>query len=273
MNCTSISRILHGLLTLTVLCAFVRADTREPAPQFTAQTLDGGTFTNSSLSGRVVLLQFWVTWCPNCLHDQCAVDNIEHMFADQGLIVLAVDVGESETTVRTYLQQKPRSCRIVLNEGTKLAARFGTHSFPYYVLIDREGNIAGTQIGAGGEASLRRLLSRAGLLLQSDTLHTGNQKLPPSLSTATSKVIEVPRAQRTPLPKPGPKTIFVFANGERLEADHYTLDARFLHVVVVGQQRTIPLSVLDIKATIAVNQARGIDLKIPKSPNEAFVAF
>jgi thiol-disulfide isomerase/thioredoxin len=137
---------------LTVLCAFVRADTRGPAPQFTAQTLDGETFTNAPLSGTVTLLQFWVTWCPCCRRDQSAVDNIERVFADKRLMVLAVDVGESETTVRTYPQGNPRSCRVVVNEGAKLGARFGAHGFSYYVLIVGEGNIAGTQGGADGEA-------------------------------------------------------------------------------------------------------------------------
>ena len=63
---TSIARILLGLLSLIVLCVLVSADTRGPAPQFTVQTLDGETFTNASIRGRVTLLDFWATWCPVC---------------------------------------------------------------------------------------------------------------------------------------------------------------------------------------------------------------
>ncbi len=273
MKRTSIRLTLHGLLTLTVLCAFARADTRGPAPEFTAQTLDGETITNASLRGRVTLLQFWATWCPYCRRDQSVVDNIERMFADKGLTVLAVDVGESETTVRTYLQGNPRSCPVVVNEGAKLASRFGARGFPYYVLIDGEGNIAGTQAGAGGEASLRRLLSRAGLSLRSGTLDAGNQSSGATARIGKSTLIEAPGAQNAQPPKPDPKTIFVFANGDRLEADHYTLYPTYLNVLVEGKERTIALSALDIKTTIAVNHERGIDLKIPKSRNEVFIAF
>jgi hypothetical protein len=80
----------------------------------------------------------------------------------------------------------------------------------------------------------------------------------------------LPRTLQT---KPVPKSVFVLANGERLEADHYTLDAGFLHVAVGGAQRTIALSALDMKATTAANRERGIDFKIPQSRSEVFLAF
>jgi len=258
---------------LIVLCAPVTADTQGPAPQFAVQTLGGETFTNTSLSGRVTLLQFWATWCPYCRRDQPAVDNIERIFADKGLIVLAVDVNEPETTVRKYLESNPRSCRIVLNDGASLAARFGAHGFPYYVLIDGNGNIAGTQRGAGGEASLRHLLSSVGLSQHSDKLDAGHQDSVVSPGIGKSKVITVPGAQSSLPPKPVPKTIFVFADGSRLEADRYTIDAISLHVMVDGQWRTIALSTLDLKATLAVNHDRGVDLNIPKNRSEIFLAF
>lgn len=256
-----------------LLCAFVTADTTRPAPQFAAKTLDGETITNASLSGRVTLLQFWATWCQYCRRDQPAVDNIERDFAGKGLVVLAIDVDEPEDVVRAYLQANPRSCRVVVNEGGKLASRFGAHGFPYYVLIDGNGNIVGTQSGAGGEASLRSLLSRAGLSQRSDTLNAVNHGPSTSTTIGKSLVIEVPGGQSTLPPKIVPKTIFVFVNGARLETDRYTLDATFLHATVDGQQRTIALRTLDIKATLALNRQRGVDLNIPKNQSEMFVAF
>ncbi len=273
VNSTRINRIFYCLLTLMLYCALGAADTRGPAPQFTAQTLDGETFTNASLIGRVTLLQFWTTWCPVCHGDQSAVDNIESMFASQGLTVLAIDVGESEATVKNYLQANPRSCRVVVNDGRGLAARFGVHGFPYYVLIDSHGNIAGTQSGGGGEALLQHLLKRAGLGSQPDTAAVGQQKSAPSPGIGRSSVIEVPLGPSAVPSKPTPKTIFVFVNGERLEADHYTIDAALLRVMVGGQQRTIALSTLDVKATVAVNRQRGVEFKIPKSRSEVFVTF
>jgi len=71
-------------------------DTREPAPKFHAKAMDGESFTNDSLRGKVVLFQFWATWCKYCRGDQDAVNEIVRDYADQGLIVLAIDVGESK---------------------------------------------------------------------------------------------------------------------------------------------------------------------------------
>jgi thiol-disulfide isomerase/thioredoxin len=136
---------------------------RQPAPKFVATTLRGEKLTNESLKGKVVLLQFWATWCSFCRGDQPAVDALVRDFAGKGLVVLAVDVGESRSKVEAYLRDSPRACHIVLAEDTNLASIFAPTSFPLYVLIDKDGNLAAAQRGAGGESALRRLLQEAGL--------------------------------------------------------------------------------------------------------------
>lgn len=136
---------------------------REPAPRFNAKTTTGEMFTNDSLKGKVVLLQFWTTWCPYCRQEQSLVDDIDKEFAEQGLVLLAVNVGGSKKTVKRYLEATPRTCRIVLTDDTNLAAMFAARSYPIYVVIDRDGNIAGEQRGAGGDRALRYLLRKAGL--------------------------------------------------------------------------------------------------------------
>jgi thiol-disulfide isomerase/thioredoxin len=131
--------------------------------RFKAKTLDGETFSNESVQGKVVLVQFWATWCPYCRNDAPALDAIAREFRDQGLVVLAVDVGEAKRTVTQYLGRSPRECKIVMMTDTNLAAWFGPKSYPHYALIGRDGREAGEQKGAGGERSLRRLLRKAGL--------------------------------------------------------------------------------------------------------------
>ena len=161
------SRIFRGVLcsavVLTALWAVTGDDDGDPAPRFHAKTLTGETFTTESVKGKVVLLQFWTTWCPYCRGEQELVDDIQSEFADKGLVVLAIDVGESKKTVRKYLAEHPRACPIVLNEDTNLAAMYAAKAFPIYVVIDRDGDIAGTQRGAAGERGLRGLLRRGGL--------------------------------------------------------------------------------------------------------------
>jgi len=264
-----VGRVVYALLSVSLLCGLALADT--PAPQFTARTLDGQIFTNSSLSGNVVLLQFWTTWCPVCHQAQAAVDTVQAAFANSGLVVIAIDDGEPEAVVRKYLEANPRSCPVVVTDGRALAAQFGVHSYPHYVVIDRNGNIAASRSGGGGEAYLRYLLKSAGLPARSETLRADTRQT--TAAPGRPQWINVPAMPSAVLAKPIPKTIFVFSNGERLEADHYILYPKFLHVTADGQDRSIPLSALDIKKTIAVNRERGINLNIPSSGSELFLAF
>jgi len=154
-------RVLFAALFAGLL--FAVNPPRQPAPKFLAKTLDAEKFTNESLKGKTVLLQFWATWCSFCRRDQPAVDTLVHEFAGRGLVVLAVDVAESRSKVQQYLRDSPRACKIVLTEDTNLVALFAPTAFPFYVLIDKDGNLAATQRGSGGEDALRQLLGKAGL--------------------------------------------------------------------------------------------------------------
>ena len=157
---TSIAICLCLLLAAT---AFAGDDDDRPAPRFRAKTTSGESFNNESVKGKVVLLEFWTTWCQYCHDEEPLVEQISKEFADKGLIVLAIDVAESKKMVKKYLEQHPRSCRIVLTEDTNLAAMYQANVYPIYVVIGRDGNIAGEQRGAAGERALRGLLANAGI--------------------------------------------------------------------------------------------------------------
>jgi thiol-disulfide isomerase/thioredoxin len=161
-------RALVALLASCLFCTTAgpvlgKAKAREPAPRFSATTTRGEKFNNESLKGKVVLLEFWTTWCGYCLKEAGFVDRINDAYADKGLVILAINVGESRKTVKKYLEQHPRSTRIVFMDETNLAAMFAAKSYPIYVVIDRDGNVAGEQRGAAGEGALRELLASGGL--------------------------------------------------------------------------------------------------------------
>lgn len=155
----------HRRTALAALCAaaWLAATSCDTIPAYRARTIGGEQFTSESLKGSVVLVQFWTTWCPYCRQDQPALDAIERQYYSRGLMVLAVNVGEPREKVTAYLRRSPRHCRVVASEDTNLAAVLGTGGFPNYVLIGRDGRIAGRQDGAGGEESLRQLLAKAGI--------------------------------------------------------------------------------------------------------------
>ena len=155
----------YAVLAIALLVCHVAAaiDARPPMPVFHATAMDGQKYTNELVKGKVVLLQFWATWCQYCKSDEAAVDVVAKEFADKGLLVLAVDAGESKKKVKDYLAKSPRAVPVVLMENTNLAAMFAAKSYPLYVLVDPQGKIAGELRGAGGERALRDLLSKAGI--------------------------------------------------------------------------------------------------------------
>lgn len=131
--------------------------------KFKAKTMDGESFTTESVRGKVLLVQFWATWCPYCKSDAPAVDKLLREFKDQNLDALAVNMGESKRTITKYLTQNPRACKIVMLEDTNLAAWFGPRGYPSYAALNRNVAAVAEQHGAGGERSLRHLLRQAGI--------------------------------------------------------------------------------------------------------------
>jgi len=152
-----------AVVFLVVLCAYAGDETGQPAPRFRAKTMSGEQFNNESVKGKVVLFEFWTTWCKYCEEEASLVDDIAREFSGKGLIVLAVDVLEPDQRVKKYLADHPRAVPIVLTKDTNLAAMYNAQVYPIYVVVDRDGNIAAEQRGAAGERGLRRMLRRAGL--------------------------------------------------------------------------------------------------------------
>jgi thiol-disulfide isomerase/thioredoxin len=159
---TILSSLLSGMLILATSSS-AADETSQPAPRFHAKTTSGDQYNNASIKGKIVLFEFWTTWCKYCEEEAAMVDDVAKEFSSKGLIVLAVDVLEPKKKVQKYLIEHPRAVPIVLTEDTNLAAMYNAQSYPIYVLIDRDGNIAAEQRGAAGERALRNLLRRAGI--------------------------------------------------------------------------------------------------------------
>ena len=87
------------------------------------------------------------------------------------------------------------------------------------------------------------------------------------------KVIEIPLSKDASVVKQQPATLFVLSDGERLESRRYVLTADSLQIEIGREQRTVPVSKLNLGATIAANQQRGIELTIPQDRNSLFLGF
>lgn len=137
---------------------------RQKMPPYRAKSVKGENLDNAAIEGKPTLIQLWATWCGYCRKDQPIVEQLAGEFRAKGLVVVAVNVGESRATVEKYLQEHPRpNVKMVLNEDTSLPGLIAPQGFPFYVLLDKEGKVAGVQAGSGGEPSLREMLTEVGL--------------------------------------------------------------------------------------------------------------
>lgn len=116
------------------------------APDFALKTADGTEVRLSALRGRVVLLNFWATWCPPCLQEEPALESLARQLRAQPFSILAVSVDNDWQTVRAHFPNGS-PLTVLLDTPKTVPAQYGTQKFPETFLIDRAGNIRYFVIG------------------------------------------------------------------------------------------------------------------------------
>mgnify|MGYP000973371656 CR=1 FL=1 len=136
-----------GILTIA-LCAVV-AGTLEPkvinkgdtAPKFSLTTDQGRTITRSDFGGKLLVLNFWATWCAPCLEELPSLDQFTRKFANQGVTVLAVSVDKNEKRYRDLLNRVKPAFLTTRDAEADLPASYGTFLYPETYVIDRNGKV------------------------------------------------------------------------------------------------------------------------------------
>ena len=131
------------------------------APAFTVTTLEGATVTDESLAGKVVLVNFWATWCPPCRVEMPGFQRVYDRFRDEGFVVLGVtmDAGGPER-VRRFLEERNISYPVGMANGD-VARDFGGVPFlPTSYLIDRQGRVRNVVRGMFTSVALEQAVER-----------------------------------------------------------------------------------------------------------------
>lgn len=121
---------------------------RKPAPAFKLKDSSGGEVTLASLKGKVVLLNFWATWCGPCEVEIPWFVEFERKYKDQGLVVLGVSFDDDGwISVRPYMAAHKINYRIAIGSDELSQVYGGVDSLPTSFIIDRTGRIAATHVG------------------------------------------------------------------------------------------------------------------------------
>jgi thiol-disulfide isomerase/thioredoxin len=117
----------------------VRAST--PAPALTAQDLKGAPKTLDDYRGKVVLLNFWASWCPPCLREMPSMERLRQKMAGQPLEIVALDSAETAEEVNAYLSKMKLGFPILLDPDGSNTRRWKVFALPTSFLLDVEGKV------------------------------------------------------------------------------------------------------------------------------------
>ena len=141
--------------------AFGVTSLNQAAPDFRVTTLDGSPVTPASLRGKVVLLNFWATWCPPCRVEMPGFQDVYDEHRADGFVVLGVSTDRAgRDPVREFLQENGITYPVAMANGEIVNAYGGARVLPTSFLIDREGRIRHEVRGYFTEVALRQAVRR-----------------------------------------------------------------------------------------------------------------
>lgn len=118
------------------------------APDFTVTMFDGTTQTLSALKGKVVLVNFWATWCPPCREELKRVQaDIVDRFAGQEFVFIPISRAEERETVAAFREQMGYAFPMGLDPERKIYDQFASNFIPRNFLIDQEGKVVIASVG------------------------------------------------------------------------------------------------------------------------------
>lgn len=134
------------------------------APNFTVKTLTGNKRSLTDFRGKVVLIDFWATWCPPCRKGLPETQALAKSYADKGLAVLAIS-DEDAKTVAPFIKSNHYTFPTYLDTDSKMSTRYKIEAIPTVVILDKTGHLVAYMVGLQDPADIRAKLKKAGLKL------------------------------------------------------------------------------------------------------------
>jgi len=167
----SASAIVAVALFLSASASFV-AHAGDAIPDVTLYPMNGKPLTLAAFKGKVVLLDFWASWCAPCRKSFPFLDELQTKHASEGLQVLGLTLEEDTDAVTGFLESVPVNFTILRDTSERAGEAFGVVAMPTSFLIDREGRIA-ARFEGGDESVHKKIEAAVATLLAGGTLPPG----------------------------------------------------------------------------------------------------
>jgi thiol-disulfide isomerase/thioredoxin len=113
----------------------------KPAAPFTLPARGGGTLDLAQLKGKVVLVNFWASWCEPCRAEEPSMQKLAESFAPGTFALVAVSVDDGWDPVEKFFAGRKPAYQVALDQGAVVSFRYGTHKFPESYLLDPDGRL------------------------------------------------------------------------------------------------------------------------------------
>ena len=143
--------ILAFSLGMLASCGYgpeATVDIGRPAPSFKLPDLDGREISLEKFKGKIVLLDFWATWCAPCRMTMPVVEKLSKEYTND-MVILAVNMREPKDVVEKYAFEQEIGSQILLDGEGTVSAAYGAYAIPMQFLIDRSGVVRHIQTGYG----------------------------------------------------------------------------------------------------------------------------